>query len=91
MANAINVTDWHRDAKRSGTENRYASGYFIGSNNRDGEHLRSPMGGWPFSIYIKAAQPGVTDIVVCNGIQDIEDAHRIVYMLNQLYTYGDSK
>jgi hypothetical protein len=52
---------------------RYAPGFFIGSENDDGSHRRD-LEGWPYSIYKKATDIGVTDHVLCHGIQNITDA-----------------
>lgn len=55
---------------------RYEPGFYIGSSAEDGAHIRDASG-WPYSVYRKAAQIGVTDMVICNGIQDLEDAKQI--------------
>lgn len=84
MAN--DITTWHKASNNTG---RYAAGYFIGSTGENGEHLRRRHEGWPFSVYIRAKEVGVTDAVVCHGIQNIGDAERICYLLNQHYTFGE--
>ncbi len=55
---------------------RYEPEFYIGSENEDGSH-RADVDGWPYSIYRKAAQIGVSDVVICHGIQDFDDAVEI--------------
>ena len=69
MASSTAILNWPAD-----TSGRYAPGFFIGAEGDDGEHLRNFNDGWPFSIYRRAAQPGVTDMVLFTGIQNINDA-----------------
>lgn len=59
---------------------RYEQGFYIGSSGENGEHFQH-VKGWPYSIYRKAAQPGVSDIVICNGIQCFEDAFEIAQQI----------
>lgn len=65
-----------------GKSDRYEDGWFVGSEGDNGEHLRNTTG-WPFSVYRKAAQVGVSDQVICHGIQTLDDA---VYIANALPT-----
>ena len=62
---------------------RYLDGFHIGSEKDNGEHLRDKSG-WPYSIYRRAAQIGVSDIVICHGIQDYNDAEQILDRLDCL-------
>ncbi len=55
---------------------RYEPGFYIGSELDNGEHTRR-CDGWPYSIYRLAAQIGVTDVVICTGIQNYTDAEQI--------------
>lgn len=66
---------WPHDGKR------YDAGYFIGSQREDGSHSRSTSH-WPFSIYRRANEIGVTDVVLCDGIQSHSDAKNLAEMLN---------
>lgn len=52
---------------------RYQRGFSIGSEGQDGEHLRDASG-WPYSIFKRGLQPGITDVCLCVGIQDLADA-----------------
>jgi hypothetical protein len=63
-------------------EGRYYAGFFIGSEGENGEHLRE-INGWPFSIYKKGREPGVTDACLCTGIQSFTDADALCAMLNR--------
>lgn len=65
--------------KQSG---RYAPGWFIGSEDEDGTHRRD-HGGWPYSIYRKADEPGVIDAVLCHGIQNFGDATELHRRITQ--------
>ena len=60
---------------------RYADGFHIGSEGENGEHLRDAWS-WPYSIYKKATAPGVSDYVLCHGIQCMDDAIALCEMLN---------
>jgi len=55
---------------------RFEPGFYIGSEGENGEHLRDESG-WPYSIYRRAGEIGVIDVVICNGIQCLEDARQI--------------
>lgn len=59
---------------------RYHDGWFIGSEGENGEHIQDASG-WPFSIYKKAAEIGVGDMVLCHGIQSHDDAVALCEML----------
>ena len=59
----------------------YEPGFFIGSEADDGAHKRG-TDGWPYSIYRKAAENGVTDVVLCHGIQNIADAKALLALVN---------
>ena len=61
--------------------NRYADGWFIGGEGENGQHLREPEG-WPYSVYKRAAEIGVTDVVLCHGIQNLTDAQALCSLLN---------
>jgi hypothetical protein len=67
---------WEKDA------GRYAPGWFIGSEDEDGTHRRD-HGGWPYSIYRKAQEPGVIDAVLCHGIQNFGDATELHRRITQ--------
>lgn len=60
----------------------YWNGYEIGSEDEDGSHMRS-IEGWPYSIYRKSRQSGVGDMVLCHGLQNMEDATALCEMLNK--------
>jgi hypothetical protein len=64
------------------TSDRYAE-FRVGSEGDDGEHLTDHRAGWPYSVYAKALEPGMTDYVICKGIQSKTDAYRIATMLNE--------
>ena len=55
---------------------RYVAGFRIGSENENGEHVRDASG-WPYSVYRMACEPGVSDVVICHGIQHEADARAI--------------
>jgi len=63
---------------------RYAE-FRVGSKAEDGRHLTDPhhAEGEDFSVYAKALEPGMSDYVICFGIQSITDAYRIATMLNE--------
>lgn len=63
--------------------NRYEPTLFIGSENDDGHHLRD-TNGWPYSVYRRATQIGVSDVVICHGIQNLDDAKQILDRLQCL-------
>ena len=56
-------------------------GFKIGSSDAAGGHLRN-TDGWPFSIYRQAWAVGVTDVVLCEGIQNLDDAKSLLAMCN---------
>lgn len=60
----------------------YEPGYFIGSEGENGEHLRSPNDGWPYSIYRMGRENGVSDSVLCHGIQHLDDAKQLLALVN---------
>lgn len=62
---------------------RYEPDLFIGSQTETGGHVRNTEG-WPYSIYRKAAEIGVNDIVICHGIQNLSDAEQILDRLQCL-------
>jgi hypothetical protein len=64
-----------------GPTDRYWNGYEIGSEDEDGSHMRS-IEGWPYSIYRKGRLSGVGDMVLCRGIQNMDDALALRGMLN---------
>lgn len=67
---------------RWNTTDRYEAGWFVGGTLEDGSHTRD-ANQWPHSIYKRANQPGVTDAVLCHGIQDLKDANGLCQLLNQ--------
>ena len=67
------MLDWDKS-------DRYSK-FRVGSEDEDGHHKRSATG-WPWSVYRAGLQPGVTDVVLCHGIQDFEDASRLCRMAN---------
>lgn len=60
---------------------RYKPGFKIGSEDENGEHQRD-VAGWPYSIYREANEIGVTDMVLCHGIQHIDDAWQLLALAN---------
>ena len=62
-------------------DERHAPGWIVGSTGDDGEHLRD-MSGWPYSVYRKGGAPGVSDVCLCHGIQDMDDALELAKRLN---------
>ena len=65
------------------TDGRYFAGLHLGSTDENGRHLRDASG-WPFSIYVKAREIGVGDMVLCHGIQHEADARAIHSVLNAM-------
>lgn len=63
-------------------DERHAPGWYVGSEDEDGS-LRHDEAGWPFMIYRKSGAPGVSDVAICHGIQNLGDAYEIARMLNQ--------
>jgi hypothetical protein len=61
----------------------YLPGFKLGSTGDDGEHLQDTTG-WPYSIYRHAIEIGVSDIVICHGIQNLGDAKQILNRLDCL-------
>lgn len=70
----LGILQWKRSP-------RYHPDLRIGSQGEDGEHLRD-RSGWPFSIYIEAAEIGATDAVLCDGIQNEADAEELLRRIN---------
>ncbi len=62
---------------------RYEPDFHIGSENGEGHHRRDTRG-WPYSVYRKATQIGVSDVVICHGIQNLGDAKQIAERLQCL-------
>lgn len=62
---------------------RYEDKFYIGSETETGGHIRGTSG-WPYSVYRKAAEIGVCDIVICTGIQNLGDAEAIADRLQCL-------
>lgn len=60
----------------------HAPGWIVGSEAEDGSHVRDTSG-WPYSIYRKGGHPGVTDQVLCHGIQHLDDAMELAKRLNR--------
>lgn len=60
---------------------RYEIGFYIGSEDDDGGHRRD-LSGWPYSIYRQAREIGATDVVLCHGIQDLNDAKQLLALTN---------
>src|SRR5262245_54625640 len=61
---------------------QFEPGYFIGSEGKDGEHLRDADAGWPYSVYRKTCAIGGCDVVLCHGIQNRTDAALLLAMCN---------
>lgn len=62
---------------------RYLPTLYIGSEGENGEHIQD-VSGWPYSVYRKAAAIGVSDVVICHGIQNFDDAVQIADRLQCL-------
>jgi hypothetical protein len=60
---------------------RYFPDWRLGSEGDHGEHLRDPDAGWPYSIFLQAAETGVSDAVLCHGIQNRADAVALLALL----------
>jgi hypothetical protein len=73
------LLNWGRRAN-----DRYEPDFQIGSEDDDGSHLRDADAGWPYSIYLKAAQIGVSDICLATGIQHRADADALCALVNAL-------
>ena len=61
----------------------YEPGFHLGSEGDDGEHLRDTSS-WPYSIYRRAIAMGRSDMVLCHGIQNLDDAQQILDRLQCL-------
>jgi hypothetical protein len=61
----------------------YSDRFFVGSEGENGEHRRQ-ADGWPYSVYRMAEAIGRTDVVVCHGIQSLDDAKEICDRLQGL-------
>ncbi len=59
----------------------YAPGFRIGSQDEDGAH-RADVSGWPYSIYRLSQTIGSCDAVLCDGIQNIDDARQLLALCN---------
>ena len=75
------MTDHNAITNWPNASHRYFTRFRIGSETDGGGHLRGSKG-WPYSVYKAAAQIGVTDAVVCHGIQHRADAVKIRDLLN---------
>jgi hypothetical protein len=62
-------------------DGRYDPDFHLGSEADDGRHLRGTSG-WPYSIYRRATDIGVTDAVLCCGIQNLADAKALLALVN---------
>ena len=60
----------------------YETGYFIGSEGENGEHMRDQDAGWPYSIYRQSNEIGSCDAVLCHGIQNLDDAKQLLALCN---------
>jgi hypothetical protein len=60
---------------------QYDPEFKIGSEDEDGSHRRD-HGGWPYSIYREAIEIGATDMVLCHGIQHLDDARHLLALAN---------
>lgn len=61
---------------------RHATLWCVGSEGENGEHIPHADGGWPYSVFRMGLQPGVSDYVLCHGMQDLDDAEKLCAMLN---------
>ncbi len=61
----------------------YWADFFIGSEDEGGGHIRGDAG-WPYSIYRHAIACGRGDVVICHGIQNLDDAKQILDRLQCL-------
>lgn len=55
----------------------FEPGFWVGSEGQAGQHLRNPDAGYPYSIYRRARAIGISDVVICHGIMDRNDADQI--------------
>ena len=60
---------------------RFEPDYFIGSENDEGAHIRGESG-WPYSIYRQDNNIGGCDVVLCHGIQSLDDAKQLLALCN---------
>jgi|DEB0MinimDraft_4_1074332.scaffolds.fasta_scaffold219974_1 hypothetical protein len=60
---------------------RFAPGWYVGSEDENGAHRRDEQG-WPYNVHRRGGDVGVTDMVLCGGIQAKGDAYEIARMLN---------
>ena len=60
---------------------RFEPGFRIGSEGENGEHIRQTTG-WPYSIYRQDDNIGGCDVVLCHGIQNLDDAEQLLAMAN---------
>jgi hypothetical protein len=61
--------------------NRFNPGYSIGSEDEGGCHIRGDAG-WPYSIYRQDDNVGGCDVVLCHGIQGLDDAKQLLALCN---------
>ena len=59
----------------------FEPGFRIGSQGENGEHVRGTAG-WPYSIYREANEVGGCDAVLCDGIQNLDDAEQLLALCN---------
>jgi hypothetical protein len=73
------------DHQKDALFERYGGAALLGrpasSKADDGRHLRGTSG-WPYSIYRRATDIGVTDAVLCCGIQNLADAKALLALVN---------
>jgi hypothetical protein len=62
----------------------FEPGFHLGSEGDDGEHLRDPDAGWPYSVYRRSTAIGQSDVVICHGIHSRSDAAEILERLQCL-------
>ena len=60
---------------------RFEPGFLIGSEGDNGEHQRDEKG-WPYSIYRRDDNIGGCDVVLCHGIQSLDDARQLLALCN---------
>jgi hypothetical protein len=77
------MEEWEMSLLRWDDCDDYEPGFFIGSTGDEGEHLRHTLG-WPYSVFRRAIAIGRTDIVICHGIQCLNDAKEIKERLDCL-------
>ena len=66
-----------------GSNDSYEDGFFIGSMDDEGRHLRGTSG-WPLSVYRRTREGGHgrCDCVLAYGIQHSRDAELLCALLN---------